>query len=415
MVDPRRRLAGHGRRVGRRQGAVVVGPLQRRRLRNLDTNRGAAGAGSRSAAARTACACGRSPAATRSATPASCADVARTPFLLDAGIVFLNHGSFGACPRPVFDAYQALAARARAAAGRVPGPAARRAARRGARALGGVPRRRPGRPGVRAERDHGREHRRALAASCAPGDEVLATDHEYGACDAPGGSSASGAACAMSTSRCRCRRRATRRWSSSVGRRDRARRGCSSSATSPRRPLIRFPVAEICRRARAAGILSVIDGAHAPGQLDLDLEALGADFYAGNCHKWLCAPKGGGFLCARPERRDAAAPAASSAGARARSGSPSGTAGRGRPTPLHTSRSRRRSPSTASTWRRRGLRATRSRRSSRRSWVRPSPHPVSSIRWQASSFRPETQHGYAGVCGRSTGSRSWRKSGTAGR
>ena len=75
-----------------------------------------------------------------------------------------------------------------------------------------------------------------------------------------------------------------------------------SHITSP--TAIVLPVEDVCAAARRAGVLSVVDGAHVPGHLALDVEAVGADVYAGNCHKWLCAPKGCGFLWARPEHQD---------------------------------------------------------------------------------------------------------------
>jgi isopenicillin-N epimerase len=216
----------------------------------------------------------------------------RDLFQLDAEVAYLNHGAFGACPRPVFDVYQAwqrelerepvdlferrLAgelARVREAIGEYLGAPADDLALvlNATTALNAVLRSLP----------------------LAPGDEILTTGHEYGAverllafvAERTGARIVRGPGADAETI-----------WTGATAR---TRVLVVSHVTSPTALLL--PVEELCRRAREAGVLSVVDGAHGPGHVPLDLAHLGADFYAGNCHKWLCAPKGAGFLHARPE------------------------------------------------------------------------------------------------------------------
>jgi isopenicillin-N epimerase len=221
-------------------------------------------------------------------------------FLLRPDVTFLNHGSFGACPRPVFERYQAWQRELEAQpveflGRRLPGLLAEARAALGA-ALGAhgddlafVP-----------NATHG-INLVARSLELEPGDEVLGTDHEYGAvartwrylCGLRG---ARYVVQPLPTPFADPAELLERLW---AGVTPRTRAIVVSHITSPTALIV--PVAAICRRAREAGIFTVVDGAHAPGQLDLDLGAVGADFYAGNCHKWLCAPKGAGFLYARRE------------------------------------------------------------------------------------------------------------------
>ena len=227
----------------------------------------------------------------------------KADFLLRDDIIFLNHGAFGACPKAVFERFQAwqlelerqpvdfllrrwpqLLAEARS---------------RIAEYLHVAPS-----EIVFVSNATDGLSRALRALPLAPGDEILTTDQEYGAVNRLL------EFCAAKTGAAVVRHRVRLPYSSDKAFADALFADVSSNTraivishiTSPSSLI--FPIKKICQRAREMGVMTIVDGAHAPGQVPLDLTAIGADVYCGNFHKWLCAPKGAAFLHARPEHHE---------------------------------------------------------------------------------------------------------------
>ena len=223
-------------------------------------------------------------------------------FLLDPKVVFLNHGSFGACPAPVLEVYQDWQRRlekqpvrflARELPGLLKNARSALAEAVGCRANDLV---------YLPNATHG-VNAAARSLELGPGDEILTTDHEYGACLNAWQyiSRQTGAELIQQPLTLPVRSSADLLEEFWGGVTPRTKVLFLSHITSPTALIL--PIREICSRAREHGLLTVVDGAHAPGQIPLDLTALGADFYTGNCHKWLLAPKGTAFLYVRPNRQ----------------------------------------------------------------------------------------------------------------
>ncbi|HTM78824.1 MAG TPA: aminotransferase class V-fold PLP-dependent enzyme, partial [Devosia sp.] len=221
-------------------------------------------------------------------------------FLIRDDVVFLNHGSFGACPRPVFEAYQhwqlelerqPVEFLGRNLTDNMRGPRVALAAELGTSAdnIVGLTNATTGLNIV------------AQSLALKPGDKILTTDHEYSALEKTWAyvCQKTGAEVVMVNVPLPLTTAKAFTDTLIAGMTERTKVLFLSHITSPTALL--FPIEAAIAEARKRGIWSVIDGAHTPGHIQLDLEAIGADFYAGNCHKWLMAPKGSAFLYARPE------------------------------------------------------------------------------------------------------------------
>ena len=223
-------------------------------------------------------------------------------FLLDPDVTFLNHGSFGACPRPVFESYQRWQLKLER------------------------------QPVAFLDPDRGlsswmRDARVALAEELGadiddivgltnatvglnivaqsldlkPGDEILTTDHEYAALEKTWAYVARRTGAKIVVIKIPLPLTTEAQFTDTIlaGISDRTRVLFLSHITSA--TALVFPIEQSIAEAKARGIWTVIDGAHTPGHIPLDLKALDADFYAGNCHKWMMAPKGSAFLYVRKE------------------------------------------------------------------------------------------------------------------
>ena len=225
----------------------------------------------------------------------------------------LNHGSFGACPRPVLELQDRLRTQMEGE---------------------------PVRFFFREMQPLLDESRRALAAligadeadlvfvcnattgvnsvlrslRLAAGDELLVTDHQYNACRNVVDFVARRAGANVVVAAVPMPVESPQQVIDAILRHvtERTRLAMIDHVTSP--TAVVFPIEELVARLQGRGVDVLIDGAHAPGMIPLDLRRIGAAYYTGNCHKWLCAPKGAGFLYVRRDRQPGIQPAVISHG-----------------------------------------------------------------------------------------------------
>ena len=219
----------------------------------------------------------------------------KSQFLLDPEITFLNHGSFGACPKPIFENYQYWQLELEKEPVQFIQKNSAQYLKTSKDALANY-------IGCSSD-DFFYTTNPTVAVNTVlrslnleEGDEVLTTNHEYGAMDRTWSyfSKKKGIKYIrqnISLPILSKEQILAEFWSGYTSKTKIIFISHISSVTA-----LVFPVKEICEKARELGLITIIDGAHVPGQLDLNIQELNPDFYTGALHKWLLAPKGVSFL-----------------------------------------------------------------------------------------------------------------------
>lgn len=221
---------------------------------------------------------------------------------LDPDVIFLNHGSFGSCPRPVLEFQETLRERLE----RQPvqflvrelEPLLDEARETVAQFVGAKAENL-----VFVQNATSGVNTVLRSLKFSPGDELLVTNHEYNACRNALGYAANTWGAKVVVAQVPFPVRSADEIVDAILSRITKRTKLALLDHVTSQTALILPIQKLVRELDARGVDTLVDGAHAPGMVPLDLDALGAAYYTGNCHKWICAPKTAAILHVRPDRQ----------------------------------------------------------------------------------------------------------------